>query len=298
MDSHTEIEKYTGRAVNKDWDWNAFTTESNNAELIRGQMRFVGSGGSSKVNDPNTLPTRSFTVSLVHTPVGRYAPAHSHECVEHFMVLEGYMTVGWVYGDEVIEARLGPGDLVLNKVGRPHGFRNDGPDPALMTITVGSGKPLPPVYTFDPEGKDPAQARAFGAGPGKTVRLDEHSSDPRHQEFARNIMRARNLKFIRTDEGWTKADYVGGDGIKPGGYTVEMVQVPAGVSSSANAIGAEDVFFVLDGALQVGWDGAGGPQTTSLGTRELVFNPPGQRKRFENASAGDVTFLRYVGSAD
>jgi hypothetical protein len=31
-----------------------------------------------------------------------------HEVVEHFLVLKGVLTVGWAWGDEVIEARLGP----------------------------------------------------------------------------------------------------------------------------------------------------------------------------------------------
>src|SRR5690625_2062030 len=122
------MENFIGRATEKEWDWDAFALESNDPELVRAQMRFVGGGGSHKV-DPDSLTPESFTLSLLHCPVQRYAPAHTHEVVEHFLVLEGYLNVGWVYGDDVIEVKLGPGDLILNKIGRPHGFRNDGPEP-------------------------------------------------------------------------------------------------------------------------------------------------------------------------
>jgi hypothetical protein len=73
--------------------------------------------------DPSTLKPGQFTLSLVHQPVGKYAACHSHEVVEHFLVLQGVLTVGWAWGDEVIEARLGPKDMVLNQVSRPHGLR-------------------------------------------------------------------------------------------------------------------------------------------------------------------------------
>lgn len=292
------IENFIGRSSNKDWDWNAFTSESSSPELVRAQMRFVGGGGSSKADDPNTLPPRNFTLSLLHCPVGRYAPSHSHEVAEHFIALEGYIHVGWVYGDEVIEVKLGAGDLVLNKVGRPHGFRNDGPEPVLMSVTVGSGKPLPPTYAFDPEGKDPAQARAFGALPGKTQRLDEYSSDPRHQEMARNVKRAKNLTFETTSEGWLKADYVGGSGIKPEHYRVELVKVPPGVTSAPNTLDDEDVFLVTSGVVTVEWLNDGAAEKVRVGPKEVMFNPPGQTKVFRNESPNEATFLRLIGSPD
>ena len=121
---------------------------------------------------PSTLKPGQFTLSLVHQPVGKYAACHSHEVVEHFLVLSGVLTVGWAWGDEVIEARLGPMDMVLNETGRPHGFRNDGVEPVLVSISVGSGMPKPPVYVCHPRDRDAAIARRFGASPGKTRAFD------------------------------------------------------------------------------------------------------------------------------
>src|SRR5262245_56090089 len=129
-----------------------------------------------KADDPSTLKPGQFTLSLVHQPAGKFAACHSHEVVEHFLVLQGVLTVGWAWGDEVIEARLGPKDMVLNKASRPHGFRNDGVEPVPMSISVGTGMPKPPVYVCHPRDSDPAAARRFGAAPGKTRVFDPDSA--------------------------------------------------------------------------------------------------------------------------
>src|SRR5947199_180151 len=78
-------------------------------------------------------------------------------------------TAGRAWGEAVIEARLGAEDMVLNQRGRPHGFRNDGVGPVLMSISVGSGAPKPPVYACHPRDNDGALARRFGAAPGRTI---------------------------------------------------------------------------------------------------------------------------------
>src|SRR5271156_1569032 len=181
----SEMRAFVGRHTDKSFDWDAFPGSRNFPELERAQMRYIGAGGSPKVDDPSTLEPGHFPLSLVPQPVGKYAACHSHEVVEHFLVLEGVLTVGWAWGDEVIEARLGPKDMVLNKVGRPHGFRNDGVEPVLMSISVGSGMPNPPFYVSPPRDSAPLVARHFGAGRGKTLAFDPHSDDPRQREFAR-----------------------------------------------------------------------------------------------------------------
>ena len=165
LDLSHEMRSFIGRHTDKSFDWDAFPGSRGFPELERAQMRYIGAGGSPKADDPTTLRPGRFTLSLVHQPVGKYAACHSHEVVEHFLVLEGVLTVGWAWGDEVIEARLGPKDMVLNKAGRAHGFRNDGVEPVLMSISVGSGMPKPPVYVCHPREADAAIARHFGASP-------------------------------------------------------------------------------------------------------------------------------------
>src|SRR5260370_5817676 len=146
LDLSSEMRSFIGRYTDKSFDWDAFPGSRGFPELERAQMRYIGAGGSPKANDPNPLKPGQFTLSLVHQPVGKYAAGHSHEVVEHFLVLEGVLTVGWAWRDEVIEARLGLQVMVLNQSGRPHGFRNDGVEPLLMSISVGNCMPKPPVY--------------------------------------------------------------------------------------------------------------------------------------------------------
>ncbi len=108
LDLSREMRSFIGRHTDKSFDWDAFPGSRGFPELERAQMRYIGAGGSPKADDPSTLKPGQFTLSLVHQPVGKYAACHSHEVVEHFLVLEGVLTVGWAWGDEVIEARLGP----------------------------------------------------------------------------------------------------------------------------------------------------------------------------------------------
>src|SRR6266513_2576280 len=172
LDLTGEMRSFIGRHTHKSFDWDAFPGSRGFPDLERAQMRYIGAGGSPKADDPSTLKPGQFTLSLVYQPVGRYAACHSHEVVEHFLVLDGVLTVGWAFGEEVIEARLGRFDMVLNQSGRPHGFRNDGGGPVLMSISVGSGSPKPPVYACHPRDGDAALARRFGAAPGRTLVFD------------------------------------------------------------------------------------------------------------------------------
>ncbi len=294
----TKLNAFIGRHTKKTFDWDAFPNGRGYPELDRGQMRYIGAGGSPKANDPTTLKPGAFTLSLVTQPVGKYAPSHAHEVVEHFLVLQGVLTVGWVYGDEVIEAKLGPGDLVLNKLGRPHGFRNDGPEQVLMSISVGSGTPLDPVYVFHPEGKDPAQARAFGATEGKTVQLNEVDGDWRHQEYAAYLMRRRDRTPIWSDAGFCRMVYVGDGAATPERYRADLIHLPRGVAVKEYLRESEDVYLVLKGFVTVGWKQGNEIVEERLGPKDVIYNPAGQLHYFRNDGLEDAEFLMVVGTPD
>jgi quercetin dioxygenase-like cupin family protein len=279
-----------GRHTDKSWDWDAFPGSRGFADLARAQMRYIGAGGSPKVDDPNTLKPGAFTLSLIHQPVGKYAAAHSHEVVEHFLVLDGVLTVGWLYGDEVIEAKLGRGDMVLNQSERPHGFRNDGVAPVLMSISVGSGAPKPPVYGYHPKDGDAEKARRFGVEPGRILAFDAASEDPRQQEFARYIVRRAERRPL-WQAGAARLDYVGVDGAPPGGYRMEMIHLPQGAAVRGYARPVEDAYFVLDGALTVGWEEGAETAEARLGRLDLIHNPPGRVRSFRNDGTADATFM-------
>jgi mannose-6-phosphate isomerase-like protein (cupin superfamily) len=292
-----EMRAFIGRHTDKSFDWDAFPGSSGFPDLARAQMRYIGAGGSPKADDPSTLRPGQFTLSLVHQPVGKYAACHSHEVVEHFLVLEGVLTVGWAWGDEVIEARLGAKDMVLNQSGRPHGFRNDGVEPVLMSISVGSGMPKPPVYVCHPREADAAIARHFGARPGKTLAFDPDSSDPRQREFARHIVRHAEQRPVG-QAGFARTPYIGEGGAPPGRYRMDMVHLPKGVAISSYARPVEDAFFVLEGCIIVGWEEHGGAVEERLGPNDVIFNPAGRIHYFRNDGVADAEFMMLVGSSE
>src|ERR1700757_442707 len=88
------LEARIGRYREKRFDFDAFPANRGYPLLARGQMRFVGAGGSPKVGDSTTLPPTSFTVSLIHQQPGCFAAAHMHEIEEAFFVFQGVLTVG------------------------------------------------------------------------------------------------------------------------------------------------------------------------------------------------------------
>ncbi len=298
-DLGARMQSFIGRYVDKSFDWDAFPGSRSFPDLQRAQLRYIGAGGSPKANDPSTLKAEHFTFSLVNKPVGKFAASHSHEVVEHFLVLKGVLTVGWVWGDEVIEARLGPKDMVLNTFGRPHGFRNDGIEPVLMQITVGSGTPLAPVYVFHPRDKDLETARRFGAPNADKIHvLNSESTDFRHREMAKYVRRYRDQTPIWNDAGFATMTYIGDKGAPPQNYRMDMVQLPRGVAVSPYARDVEDAYFVLEGTLTVGWEENGRTVEKRLGERDLIFNPAGRAHYFRNDGATDVQFTMVVGTPE
>ena len=292
------LDRHIGRFVEKTFDWNAFPGSLGFPKLQRAQMRYVGGGGSPKINDPATLPAGRFTFSLVHKPAGNFAACHTHEVVEHFLVLQGVLTVGWLWGDTVIEARLGPGDLVLNAVGRPHGFRNDGVEPVLMQITVGSGKPLPPVYLTHPKTHAEEHAARFGAASAEhVIRLDPDSDDPRHQELAAHIIRRRALPVVADPAGFSKVTYIGAapGAAEPEHYRMDVLDLAPGTGVAAYTRAVEEVLFVQDGILEVSWAEDGVTVTRTLAARDLLLTPAGRAHAFRNIGTTPVRVSMVVG---
>ncbi|MFO1079376.1 MAG: cupin domain-containing protein [Reyranellaceae bacterium] len=293
-----QMRSHAGLFTDKRFDWDAFPVNRGFPDLARAQMRYVGAGGSPKTNDPTTLRAEHFTFSLVHQPAGNFAASHAHEVVEHFMVLEGVLTVGTVWGDEVIEAQLGPRDLLLNKSGRPHGFRNDGIEPVLMQITVGSGTPDMPVHVCHPKDKDLDLSRRFGAPTADKVHLHQpESADRRHQELSRQIVRYRDRRPVWEPAGFARLPYIGEGGAPPTTYSMDLLHVPRGVAIRPYAREVEDVYFVLEGTLTVGWVQDGEVVERRLGARDLMFNPAGRPHYFRNDGVGDVQFTMVVGAS-
>lgn len=293
-----EMDAYTGWHTNKGFDWDAFPASRGFPDLARCQMRYVGAGGSPKADDPGTLRPGRFTVSLVHQPAGKYGAAHAHEVEEAFLGLEGVLTVGWEWDGEVVEAKIGPRDLILHASGRPHGFRNDGVEPVLCSIQVASGNPHPPAYTCHPRDADAAVARAFGAQPGHTELLRPDSDDPRHREMACHVVRYSQQRPERHPAGFARLVYIGDGGAPPRNYREDLIHLPEGRGVRAYERSVEDVYFVLSGVLTVGWEDGGVAVEQRLGPKDLVFNPAGRVHSFRNDGVEPVQFMMVVGTPD
>jgi len=292
-----DMRAHTGLFTEKSFDWDAFPASRGFPDLSRAQLRYVGAGGSPKVGDPSTLKAEHFTFSLVNQPVGKFAASHAHEVVEHFLVLQGVLTIGTVWDDEVVEVKLGPKDMLLNMSGRPHGFRNDGVEPVLMQITVGSGTPEMPVHVCHPRDKELELSRRFGAPvPEKIHLFSPESSDWRHQQLGKHVVRYRDRTPVWDKAGFARLPYIGEGGAPAHGYRMDMIHLPRGVAVRPYVRDVEDVFFVLDGMVTVGWEQDGAIVERRLGARDLIFNPAGRAHYFRNDGVGDAQFTMVVGS--
>lgn len=286
------------RHVDRSFDWDAFPSNRGYPDLARAQMRYIGAGGSPKVGEPGTIPPQHFTLSLIHKPVGHYAACHAHEIEESFLILAGVLVVGWERDGEVCEVKLGPKDMILNARDVGHGFRNDGIEPVLMSISVDVGKPLPPRYLYHPKmGTDPALARSFGAQPGRTIPFDPRGEHPLQRQMAKHVIRHVEATPIREAAGFRRRVYVGPGGVESDTCRKEMWEIPAGAGVKPYAREVEDALLVLEGNLVVGWEEEGRIVEKELGPRDLVFNPAGRRHWFRNAGIGPCTAWCVAGEA-
>jgi mannose-6-phosphate isomerase-like protein (cupin superfamily) len=292
----SRLNAHIGRYADKVPDWDAFPASRGFPELARSQIRYIGAGGSPKVDDPSTLRAEHFTLSIVHQPVGKYGASHAHEVEEAFLVLEGVLTVGWEWDGEVILARLGPKDMVLQAIDRPHGFRNDGVDPVKVSIMMGKARPEPPRYIYHPKTHDPVLSAAFGARHGETQELSFVSSDSRHREMARHIVRYAQQRPQWHPAGFGKLVYIGEGGAPPGSYRKDLIYLPRGAGVRLYERDVEDAYFVLTGCLTVGWEEDGRIVEQRLGPRDLVFNPAGEPHYFRNDGFAEVEFMMIVGT--
>ncbi|WP_071675587.1 cupin domain-containing protein [Nioella nitratireducens] len=291
-----ELLAHTGRFTNKTFDWEAFPSNIGFPELERAQMRYIGAGGSPKVGDNTTLKPDHFTLSLIYKKPGKYAACHSHEIEESFLIIDGTLIVGWEKDGEVVEVNLGPKDMILNAREIGHGFRVDGVEPVLMSISVDVGKPLPPVYHYHPKEHAPELARSFGAEPGKTLPFDPDGSHPLQKLMAQYVVRHANLPTIWEDAGFTRKVYVGPGAIESDTCRKEMLGVPSRVGVQPFVRDVEDAFLVLEGSLTLGWEENGDVTEVELGPRDLVKTPAGRPHWFRNNGAGAATVWYVIGS--
>ena len=293
---HTRLGEHVARYLDKTWDWDAFPANRGYAELARAQMRYIGAGGSPKVDDESTLPARHFTWTLVYLQPNRYAAMHVHEIEELFLVREGVLTVTWNFDGEIGDVRLGPGDAILNPPGRPHGFRNDGPDDVVFQVMVGSPRPLLPKYISHPSD---GENMPLGTTPAPPDAYARHRS-----EFESHIVRASEVvpAWIELEGGARFARYAyvvpksQGGRVEPHHYAVEIHYLPPDTQLPLRRQSCEEALMVVEGWLNVAWEDDSGERACArLGRRDLVLMPPGQQYQLSNTDPAPVRFVLGIG---
>src|ERR1700752_987010 len=135
------MQRYVGRFADKKADWAAFE-DAKIEGYRRAQHRFIGAGGSGKHADPDVIPARGFTLSVMYVPPGQGNAPHTHEVEEVFFVLEGKLLVFFQdeHGERA-EAVLGRWDCVACPADVIHGFQNVGLEGAYLQVMLGKGRP-------------------------------------------------------------------------------------------------------------------------------------------------------------
>jgi oxalate decarboxylase/phosphoglucose isomerase-like protein (cupin superfamily) len=137
-----EIElNYIAKFSNRVPDWQAFE-DAKIEGYRRAQHRFIGAGGSGKVNDTSVIPARGFTLSIMFVPPNQGNAAHTHEVEEVFFVLKGFLDV-FLQSEsgEKRWSRLGPWECISCPPGVIHGYENRSLEPVYFQVMLGRAKP-------------------------------------------------------------------------------------------------------------------------------------------------------------
>jgi quercetin dioxygenase-like cupin family protein len=135
------MQRYVGRFADKKADWAAFE-DAKIEGYKRAQHRFIGAGGSGKHGDPNVIPARGFTLSIMYVEPGQGNAAHTHEVEEVFFVLRGHLTV--FVEDENgrrLSKTLAPWECISCPPGVIHGYQNDSLEPVYFQVMLGRARP-------------------------------------------------------------------------------------------------------------------------------------------------------------
>ena len=143
------IDRYVGRFRDKVPDWEAFE-DAKIEGWKRAQHRFIGAGGSGKHTDPNAIPARAHTLSIMYVEPGQGNAPHTHEVEETFFVLDGILEV-FVEDEDGnrLTTRLGKWDCISCPPGVIHGYDNTSLQPVWFQVMLGHGQPDTMGYADD-----------------------------------------------------------------------------------------------------------------------------------------------------
>ena len=135
------MDRYVARFSDRVPDWEAFE-DAKIEGFKRAQHRFIGAGGSGKHSDPNAIPARAHTLSIMYVEPGQGNAPHTHEIEETFFVLKGLLDV-FIEDEEGNrrETRLGPWECIACPPGVIHGYDNKSLEPVWFQVMLGCGEP-------------------------------------------------------------------------------------------------------------------------------------------------------------
>src|SRR5256885_9885525 len=77
------MESRVARFSTRKYDFDALKFQADfDPKYRRGQMRYIGTGGTGVAADSNTIPSENFTFSTMVIPAGNEGPSHLHTDVE------------------------------------------------------------------------------------------------------------------------------------------------------------------------------------------------------------------------
>lgn len=142
------MESRVARFSTRKYDFDALKFQADfDPKYRRGQMRYIGTGGTGVAADSNTIPADHFTFSTMVIPAGHEGPPHLHVDVEEvFFLLRGKLKVVLEKDGERFETIMAERDVISVPPGVYREEINIGDEDALMCVMLGSKKPVTPTY--------------------------------------------------------------------------------------------------------------------------------------------------------
>lgn len=145
------MESRVARFSTRKYDFDALKFQADfDPKYRRGQMRYIGTGGTGVAADSTTIPAENFTFSTMVIPAGHEGPSHLHVDVEEvFFLIRGKLKLVLEKDGERFETILTDRDVVSVPPGVYREEINIGDEDALMCVMLGAKKPITPTYPAD-----------------------------------------------------------------------------------------------------------------------------------------------------
>lgn len=142
------MESRVARFSTRKYDFDALKFQADfDPKYRRGQMRYIGTGGTGVAADSNTIPAEHFTFSTMVIPAGNEGPSHLHTDVEEvFFLIRGKLKLVLEKDGQRFETILTDRDVVSVPPGVYREEINIGDEDALMCVMLGAKKPITPTY--------------------------------------------------------------------------------------------------------------------------------------------------------